>query len=287
MRILVTADIHLGYDRAKSGDERFLHELSKVKNIDAIVVAGDIAENGPESTHKACKHHRRVFELLTATGCPNIAILAGSHDIWAIENGPDSWELLMNTLHDLCREFGFTYLERDNLYVDDIAVVGTMAHYDYSMAEEDLIINGMMVKLKHYKKNTPPGYDKPVWGDAKFLRWDYDDITVCNMILNDFEKRLKTAIDKVERIIVASHTVPIPDVNGHIFKTNLKNRFLNAFSGTNLLNEIILRNNSSGKITDSVSGHTHIRIKPIKKDGITYRNIGGDYGKPRYDILIL
>ena len=285
MRILFTADIHLGYERSEPGSRNFLENLSRIKNLDAIVIAGDVAENGPESTDEIGKHHRTVFELLKKTGCPNIAFCAGSHDIWCLGGIPDSWEIFQNALFEMAKEFGFIYLEHENLYLGETAIVGTMAHYDYSMAEEGLVSDGITVRTKHYRIKIPPGYDAPVWGDALYIKWQHDDISACNVILEDFEKRLSEANEKSKTILVASHTVPIPDVNGHIFNTNLKKRFLNAFCGTNHLNEILLRQNKSGKIKEAVSGHTHIKIGPIIKNQIKYRNIGGDYGSPRYEII--
>jgi len=263
----------------------FLERLSKIKNINAIVIAGDIAENGPESTDEIGKHHRSAFELLKKTGCSKIAFCAGSHDIWCISQKPDSWDILQNSLFAMATEYGFTYLERENLYLDEIAIVGTMAHYDYSMAEEGLVFDGITVRTKHYRDKIPPGYDAPVWGDALYIRWQYNDIEACHLLLEDFEKRLSEANEKAKVILVASHTVPIIDMNGHIFNTNLQKRFLNAFCGTHLLNEIILRQNKNGKIKGAISGHTHVKIGPITRDGITYRNIGGDYGSPRYEII--
>jgi Icc-related predicted phosphoesterase len=286
MRILATADIHLGYDRATRGAENFLKKLADVKNIDVILVAGDIAENGAESTDEICKHHRKAFEHLRNTGCRNIAIIAGSHDIWTFGENPDSWQILMEYLYNLAGEFGITYLERQNLYVDDIAFAGTMGHYDYSMADPGLIINGIVISSKHYRKNIPPGYDEPWWGDAGRIRWEYDDPQACRIILDAFNQRLKEACEKSEKVIILSHTVPIQDLNGHIFSlNNPKSRFRSAYSGTKALNSLILENNPEGKIKEVISGHTHLKVGPITKDGIRYRNIGGDYGKPVYQII--
>ena len=285
VRILFTADIHYGMIRVQTGILRFLQSLAKIGNIDAIVVAGDLAENGPDSNDVTGKNHREVLNLLLQTEVKNIAFCAGSHDIWCLKDGPDSWEILNNTLHEIAKELNVIYLERENMYLGEIAIVGTMAHYDYSMAEEGLIFDGITTRLKHYRDKTPPGFDEPIWGDALYVKWQYDDPTACRIILENFEKRLIEASRKAKTILVASHTVPIADMNGHIYKTNLKNRFINAFSGTVLLNEIILRGNSERKIKEAISGHTHIKIEPIMRDGIRYRNIGGDYGSPRYEII--
>ena len=285
MNILFTADIHLGYARGGPGSRRFLENLTNIGDLDAIVIIGDLAENGPESTDETFKHHRIALELVKRTGCPNIAFCAGSHDIWRIRSNQDSWEIFHDGFYDLAREFGVVYLERENLYLSNIAIAGTMAHYDYSMAEEGLIFNGITVRMKHFRDKIPPGYDEPIWGDAKWLVWKYDDPTACKLILDEFEKRLNEANQKSEKIIAVSHTVPIDDINGHIFSDNLKSRFLNAYSGTSYLNEILIRQNSNEKIIESISGHTHIKMGPIVKNGIRYRNLGGDYGSPRYEII--
>ena len=273
MRILFTADIHYGMERMQAGILRFLQNLGKIGRIDAIVIAGDLAEGITDSVIETCRNHREALVLIKQSGVKNIAFCAGSHDIWCSKDGPDSWTILNDILYEIARELGITYLERENMYIGDAAIVGTMAHYDYSMAEEGLIFEGTTVRSKHYRDKTPPGYDAPVWGDALYVHWEYDDPTACKLILANFEKNLVEANQKADSILVASHTVPIADINGHIFKTNLKNRFINAYSGTHHLNEIILRQNKDGKIKEAVSGHTHIKMGPIVKDGIRYRNI--------------
>lgn len=286
MRVLVTADIHLGYSKSKTGAINFLKQLSSIKGYDVILIAGDLAENGVDSGTEIGENHRRAFELLKETGCPNIGFIAGSHDIWTTDDSPDSWQIFTNILYDLSKEYEITYLERENLVIGNVAFCGTMAHYDYSMADMNLIINGMVVTKKHYKKNTPPGESEPWWGDYGRLRWDFDDPQACSKILEMFDSRLSDAVEIADKVMVISHTVPILDINGHIFNTTkIKSRFRNAYSGTRELNKILLARNRDGKIKEVISGHTHYKSGPIKKDGIRYRNLGGDYGKPKYQII--
>lgn len=285
MKIIVTADLHYGI--SPDLDEKtakFIQGLSSLMPAKAIVICGDAAETIHLPPQQIGLNHRRLFTELKKLALENIAFCAGSHDIWT-SGSLDSWEIYSRILKDVSNECGVTYLDSENLYLDNLAIVGTMGHYDYSLATGGLTVNGVEVELSHYELKTPPGHVSPVWNDANYVRWKYSDKEACTLICRDFELRYRQALEMSDTIIVATHTAPLMEMNGHQNKKNERSNFLNAFSGSSMLGEIILKHNRSGKKIRAYSGHTHLAAGPIVRDGVEFRNIGGDYGEPSYILI--
>ncbi|MDH3975684.1 MAG: metallophosphoesterase [Deltaproteobacteria bacterium] len=289
MKIIVTADLHYGI--SPGHDKRtleFIRRLSSLLPAEAIVICGDVAETVHLSVRDMGLNHRRLFGEIKKLPLEKIAFCAGSHDIWTTgsdSGSGDSWEIYSNTLKNVANECGVTYLDAENLYLDNLAVVGTMGHYDYSLATKGLTVNGMAVKNAHYESKTPPGHSSPVWNDANYIQWKYGDKEACQIICQAFEERYKEALERCENILVATHTVPIVEMNGHQEKKNEKSNFLNAFSGTALLGEKIFKYRDASKKIKAFSGHTHFAVGPLVRGGVEFTNIGGDYGSPSCILL--
>ncbi len=280
MRIVVTADLHFGI--SSSYDEKtmiFLEGLKEFLPIDLMIICGDAAETinlGPENKGE---NHKRLFSKIREIPVENIAFCAGNHDIWT-RDADDSWEIYSEVLKDVARDFNITYLDFENLYLGDYAIVGSMGHYDYSFATKDLEMEGTVVNEGHYESKTPPGSLEPVWNDARYIRWKYSDRDACEKICDSFESRFMEAVNRADNVIVASHTAPIIEMNAHQNKSNARSNFFNAFSGASRLGEIMFK--AVGKNIIAFSGHTHLAAGPIIKNGIEFWNLGGGYGVPPF-----
>lgn len=283
MRIAVTSDLHYGMNKkCDAGAVRFIRDLKRQATIDVLVICGDVAENVNLAYHQIGDNHRRLFSVIKSeSAAENIAFCAGSHDIWT-SGRYNSWLIYTQNLRTIARECGATYLDDENLYIDKVAVVGAMGHYDYSFSTKNLTINGEKVEERHYRSKIPPGYASPVWNDARYVRWPLTDKEACRKICHRFEARYREALERSEHIIVATHTVPIMEMNGHQHKKDARSNFLNAFSGTKRLGDILFRNLLPGKSVRAFSGHTHLAAGPLIKEGIEFQNVGGDYGMPRF-----
>ena len=285
MKVIITADLHYGispYHDKKT--LQFIRGLSSLLPVDALVICGDAAETVHLSGKDTGFNHRRLFAEIKKLPIEEIAFCAGSHDIWT-SSPLDSWQIYSTLLKNIADESGVTYLDSDNLYLNNLAIVGTMGHYDYSLATKGLTYRGMKVTATHYELKTPPGHSSPVWNDANHVRWDYSDKEACQRICQSFEERYKEAILKCDNIIVATHTVPNVEMNGHQEKNNERSNFLNAFSGTTRLEEIIMNYGEKTKKIKAFSGHTHLAVGPLIKEGVEFTNIGGDYGAPSYVLI--
>ncbi len=285
MRIVVTADLHFGISPdCDDSTLRFIKALKKFAPIDLLVICGDVAETIDCSPENPGRNHERLFSEIEKLNIGRVAFCVGSHDIWTRNELVDSWTLYEGVLKRAANAAGYTYLDFENLYLDNWAVVGTMGHYDYSFATKGLEINGVIVKEGNYESKTPPGYLAPVWNDINYLRWDDSDQEVCERLCLAFEKRYEEAQEQADNIIVATHTAPILEMNGHQEKTDPRSNFLNAFSGAVKLGEIIMKGSQKKKVI-AFSGHTHLVVPTVIKEGIRFENVGGDYGSPRAILL--
>ena len=266
------------------GTGALLQDLQSLGEIDSFVIIGDVAESLELDSRHFGENHKKLFKCIKKLPVKNIAFCAGNHDIWN-NRGLDSWEIFTERLKDIADDSGLTYLESENLYTEELAIVGTMGHYDYSLATKGLEVNGIKVEEDHYETKILPGYKAPLWNDAKYIHWPYGDKEACENICSAFDKRLDEAIKKRDRIIVATHTVPILEMNSHHYKEKPVSNFLNAFSGTTRLGEIILSHANKGKAIKAFSGHTHLAAGPVSISGVEFQNIGSDYGTPLYICL--
>lgn len=285
----MTADLHYGI--STHHDERilkFIGSLSSLLPADVLVICGDAAETVHLSSRDIGLNHRRLFSEIKKLPINKIAFCAGSHDIWtsgSYSDPGDSWDIYSNVLRFVASECGVTYLDAENLYFHNLAIVGTMGHYDYSLATKGLTVNGTEVRLAHYESKTPPGYSRPVWNDANYVQWKYSDVEACRIICRSFEDRYREALERCNNIVIATHTVPVAEMNGHRQKKNERSNFLNAFSGTARLGETILGLKDETKKIKAFSGHTHLAAGPFVREGVEFTNIGGDYGAPSYVLI--
>lgn len=94
MRLLHTADWHLGnamhnVDREKEQESflKWLTEVVREKNIDTLVVAGDIFDAyGPPNW--AQKNYYRFLASLLGTNCHNVIVVGGNHDSGKLLDAP-------------------------------------------------------------------------------------------------------------------------------------------------------------------------------------------------------
>ncbi len=102
MRILHTSDWHLGatvceHRRYEEFEQffSFLIDLIREKKIDALLVAGDVFDNGTPSSRAQELYYKALAEAAGA-GCRNILVTAGNHDSPAFLSAP---EILLRKLH--------------------------------------------------------------------------------------------------------------------------------------------------------------------------------------------
>jgi hypothetical protein len=281
-----TADLHYGIDPSVSRHiEAFIERAIAPAGLDVLILAGDLAESAGLSYTDVGRHHQRLLTMVrNAAGCP-VAFCAGNHDIWSTDPWLDSLTIYQQVLPEAAARTGTTYLDAGNLAVGSVLIAGCYGHYDYSLRTPDLSFNGQKVGDEHYRAQRPPGTTDVVWMDALNIHWEWDDPQACAWICDAGRRRVGAGLATRPDLVLVSHTVPRAEANGHTRSGRPVSQFLNAFSGTLRLEEILRNATARAGRVLSISGHTHKRVPLIAIDGVEYLNVGGNYGAPRLEIL--
>jgi hypothetical protein len=91
-------------------------------------------------------------------------------------------------------------------------------------------------------------------------------------------KRMDQAISGGKRLLVAVHTCPWRELNGHPLRGNEQD-ILSAYSGNSQVGKAMEKRNKH--IDLLVCGHTHMPVREQVLHGIWSLNVGADYGRFR------
>ncbi len=286
MRIGITADLHWGiHPRYDRGVDKFIQETLSETELDLLVIAGDLAETQGLAGNRIGDHHREILRKLAEACECKIAWCAGNHDIWSFDPDVESNQIYYELLPAAAAECDCCFLDRGNLELPGLTVVGCYGHFDFSLRVDELTINGAEVLESHYLAQTPPGHTKPVWMDCLNIWWQWDDPEACRVICESGSERMKSALSREGAVLFVSHGVGRRELNGHAGSQVPESLFRNAFCGTERLESIVRLAHQPGRKVLAVSGHTHRQINQQTIDGIDYLNVGGDYGKPRLQLV--
>jgi len=259
--IAFTSDIHLGITSeiavAELGDE------IRASRPRALVLGGDVAEGSWAFA--------RALDLL-ADVAPRKGYVLGNHDVWK-RHGWASEELLCRRLPEIARERGYDALEETTWRIGPVAVVASMAWYDYT-AIDPAFSGESLLAIERRKREFV--------NDAELIDWSWSDLDLAAKLREGVERRLAEAEADpgIERIVVATH-VPIFEEQMPRRPGNARWGYSNAYFGHLALGALVAR---FAKVTDVVSGHTHAgrdavvsreRMRPIRA-----RVNGGEYGAP-------
>jgi len=235
-RIVVTSDLHLGIT---TEDEILaLVERIAAEQPDLTVLAGDIGEGLHNVTE--CL---RLFR-----GMPGeVAVLMGNHDVWVHEGGPSSQELWEHALPDVVRDAGMLWLEDAVWRRDDLAVVGSIAWYDYS-AIDPTVGPFTIEQIADYKARKFP--------DAFFMDWPWTDQEFSTRCGDGLVARLQALEDDptIQTTFAITHD-PLFEVQMLRKPGDIGWGKTNAFFGNLTLGRRLL---PCRKLRWVISGHTHI-----------------------------
>jgi predicted phosphohydrolase len=122
-KVVIVSDLHLGITSANAISEMVY--AIEAEKPDLTVLAGDIGE-GLEN-FRACL---KLFAHIPG----DVAVIAGNHDVWALTD-VSSQELWERALPDAVKDVGMIWLEETDWRYGAVAVVGSLAWYDYSAAD--------------------------------------------------------------------------------------------------------------------------------------------------------
>ena len=242
--IAITSDLHLGITKREEIEP--LVAAIGAERPDLTVIAGDIGEGEP--LIREC--------LALFSGLPGeVAALGGNHDVWALSapwklGGPDSQTMWERVLPEAVREAGMLWLETEDWRAGGLAVVGSIAWYDYSGAAEDIPPQTEEYWME-FKRSLHP--------DAKYINWPWSDTEFAAARGNELMARMAglESDSGVESILLVTHA-PVFREQLVIKPEIPKWGYGNAFFGNITLGE---RARGISKLRAVVSGHTHIPVK--------------------------
>lgn len=276
MKILFTADLHLNIpSRSPRTGLTAFDVFAKVIDQESpgvVVVAGDIGTPAQSARH--------LVALRNVVGGRLLAITLGNHDFWLDSTGHVQFSNLDQVVtrywREPARDVGAVLLDRENAVIGDLAIVGGYGHFDLGLAEPNLHVRGRRITEDIYLS-----------GGLNGLFWnDFRSIPNCGTRVRaesseqaaGIASRMDQAITTGKRLLVAVHTCPWRELNGHPLRRSEED-ILSAYSGNSLLGKEIQERSAS--IDFLMCGHTHMPVRERLIHGILCLNVGADYGRFR------
>lgn len=268
-KIVVTSDLHLGITSEES-----LQALARqiaAEQPALTVLAGDLGE--PLERFVACL---KLFTALPG----EVGVLAGNHDVWA-RDGHSSQELWEKYLPEAVRAEGMLWLEERVWRQDGLAVVGSLAWYDYSAADAEAALYPAAFFASSKRKYN---------NDARYIDWAWSDPELATRLGDALCERLHTldADAEVRSILVVTH-VPLFEAQMCRKPGDAGWGFSNAYFGNLTLGQRVLE---ARKVRAVVSGHTHIgrqgyaaRSRFSDMSPVAVSVIASEYGSPGYVVV--
>ncbi len=281
MKILFTADLHL----LRATEELILSKLKEwLKNIhpDVLIIAGDLS---------TAQRAGETFQMLREC-FPNgpIAVCLGNHDFWLHDAIRRECMSLLDVIDRFwtpaAKAFDVALLDKENLPLPDVTIVGGYGHYDLGFAVPGLAYAGIAVTEEDYLRGGLASGKAMRWRDFEFMP-------------NGLHPR-EVAIDQVEGVrrrlaevagnqaIAVVHTPPfeallgVPPLTEKLLDVEPSAyAFFRAYLGNRAMGDLLTE--TADKVRAVVCGHTHRAAGPVSlnRSEVIGINIGGDYGVPR------
>lgn len=246
MKIGAISDLHIDRpsDYNKSEYAESLAQIVQSKQLDILLIAGDISNNYKES-------YQFVLDMKQLTGIA-VYFIPGNHDYWSVD------DKTTKEIHDYFINQPECLIGHPLVLNDEWAIVGNSGWYDYSYASEQYSID--QLKRGRFKGAT--------WQDKVHIDWGVSDIEMSRDTAKQAEQDLKQVQDK--NIILMTHVVTEPS-----FKVPMPHRifnYFNAFIGTSDFAPLYQKY----PIRYSIMGHVHYR-GTITKDNTDYMCVSLGY----------
>jgi len=263
VRIAFTADLHFGMRPTWDVAVRELARRVLERRPDVIVIAGDVAVADPRTTIECL----RLFSDSPAYKL----VVPGNHDIWTTRegHGADSLAIYEKIFPKTASVSGFHLLDRSPVVLDGIGFAGSIGWYDYGFADDRLD-----VPYEWYAEKRLPGVS--LWNDGRFVRWEHDDLSFTQRVLDTLAKHLDVVRREASQIVAVTHHLP--------FSALVRRRahrgwtFHNAFMGTPRMGDLLL---AEPKVRLSVCGHSHY-ARSVRVGHLQAVSVGATYTKKRF-----
>lgn len=232
MKIGVISDIHVD---EQSSEEELLNTLSECindKNIDVMLVAGDISEDYKKSIDFMRKLNKSINAKLYYT--------AGNHDLWSKYHEEENIDSIVKIFS---KEESFVHNKAVELS-NDVVLIAGCGWYDYSFASSEFKLDEL--EEKSYLEKT--------WQDKLYTKHELGDIELHDAWNEELINLIMQYSDK--KVILMTHMINHPDlcVDEEHPKYEMW-KYFNAFLGSQELYFITKCDN----IKVAISGHVHYR----------------------------
>lgn len=286
MRLLVTADLHYNHARSRGPADELIDRINSL-SFDALLVVGDTAP--AESDELA-----QCLGRFTFAG-PRLFV-AGNHELWT--NGPDSHQLLRRLLPDRLQQLGWHDLQSTPFIAGDVAVVGSIGWYDYSLADASLgiprrfyeakISPGSAGHLDDHAHLLGDGSDISEaashvfarWNDGRFVKLHRSDQQFLDELLDELRQHLELT-RSCRQVIAAIHHLPFAELMPPQRPARSQWRFALAFLGATSIGQLLLR---YANVSTVFCGHSHF-AREAQVGHIRAVNIGSGYREKTYHLI--
>jgi 3',5'-cyclic AMP phosphodiesterase CpdA len=276
MRLLVTADLHYNHPKSRAVAEDLIDRMNAAGG-DVLLVVGDTAVADGDSLEQCLARFRFPGPKL---------FVAGNHELWT--QGTDSYTLFTDVLPRRVRDLGWRWLETEPFTAGDVAVVGGIGWYDYSLAAEYLgiprrfyeakVSPGAAERLGEFARLfDPPGDIPPAarevvarWNDGKFVKLHRPDDAFLRERLDWLQLALEDAA-RVPRVVAAVHHLPFRELMPP--PRNPQWDFARAFLGSERIGQLLLRHPN---VRHLFCGHSHFQAE-AQVGHVHAVNIGSGY----------
>lgn len=230
--------------------------LYKNPDSEVLVIAGDIANTMITTVN--------VIEC-AALEYEHVIVVEGNHDHYASElNVNDGMEFLKA---QLARFPNVTYLDGESmLLLDGVAFYGACGWYDWK-AYEQQGISDFTAKRTWAQYSNDSRY-------PKFGTTGPEVLAMQQAVNLATQVRSANSDDKIHSIVMTTHMSPRADLMEWKAGDGVWNALTPSYVNTAM--DMVLAENSNGKITHWIYGHTHSRQMEFK-DGILYANNARGY----------
>ncbi|MEO1270233.1 MAG: metallophosphoesterase, partial [Myxococcota bacterium] len=234
---------------------------------DALILVGDLGHD-PDSLH-------RLLDLFSDTRGPTLAV-PGNHDVWLTgweDHTDSSWELHEHLLPEAFQAHGVhpLHLKPFTLTSDDdgeqVTFVGSMGWYDYSFRDD------IGIELEAYQTKTPPWSSFPIWNDARFARFDQDDVALTRLLNTRLAQQLHDTPEQTPVVAAIHHLTSRRLLVQPREMVPKRWRYANAFLGADCLGDTLV---ADPRVTQVFCGHIHM-ARHITVRGHRWSTIGSDY----------
>jgi len=296
MRILAISDVHLDPDKPAPCQD-FIARVQD-EEPDVLVVAGDLAVG-----------KSAVYETLLAS-CDFFTglklFVPGNHDLWQLHSKRATWRRYEEELPDAVATVGWQCLDMGPVLLDDVAFVGCMGWYDYSLRQTtspsaelrvtpaQVTAPGRGMKTSNARANlrweelTPDDYatkalqvgednvmEAVVWNDAFYTDWGRSDGEMTDYFCDKLRAHARQVARRARKLVVITHFVPFAETLQDY--SEVAPAYARAFAGSVKLGQTIQK---LPHVVAAVFGHWHRggqwRLGNLRAYNVSAKNGAGD-----------